>query len=71
MWIVRRITTVRTSTAGLRAASEVDVFDDGRSASTASAAAASAIVAAATRLYLLRMVEPPVRGTGATLPCSE
>jgi hypothetical protein len=61
MWTVRRITTVRTSTAGLRAATVAGVFEDGRSASTARAAAASAVVVAAIRLYLLRTVEPPSR----------
>lgn len=62
-WIVRRITSVRTSTAGLRAASVAVVSEGGRIANAAKATAASAVTAATIRVCLVRMLEPPVRGT--------
>jgi hypothetical protein len=49
MWIVRRITTVLTST-GLRAATVAAVFEGTRKARTASAAAARAAVVAMMRV---------------------
>lgn len=67
MWIVRRITTVRVSTAGFRAATVTAVFDGGRRANAASTAATSAVATAAVRVCLLRMPEPPVRGTATTM----
>jgi hypothetical protein len=57
MWIVRRITSVRTST-GFRAASTAVGVLDGRSANAAKTPAASAVAAAAARVCLLRMPCP-------------
>jgi hypothetical protein len=56
MWIVRRITWVRTSTAGLRAASvPVVAPSDGLSANAARPPATSAMTAATNRERLVRM----------------
>lgn len=68
MWIVRRITWVRTSAAGLRAATVATVSLEGRSAHAASTPAARAVIPAAIRVYLLRMLGPPVRGLAPMCP---
>jgi hypothetical protein len=56
MWIVRRMTTVRTSAGGLAAASDVAVLlAEGLRANAASPAATRAVTAAAVRVCLLRI----------------
>jgi len=64
MWIVRRITWVLTSGAGLRAETAVGELGEDRSENPARPAASKAATAPTIRVCVFGMFGPPVVGVG-------